>query len=315
METRSNSFLVLAVTGLLLGTLVFTLWLLEPRNGNRRPYMIRFSGSVAGIEKGSPVTFSGVPAGHVTSVEFDSQDPSVVLVAVNLEPEIPIVTGVKATIVRSALGGTANISLDGATHDALPIVAAKDGEFPIIPAKEGGLLGGGGDPIALVEKISRTVDSVSLNLGAAQQQRASERLAALAHNSAGWADKVGTASEGLMGARGRMVTLGEGLQRSGNRAESLRVTLKDRGPSALAKANRKLGIARDSAEGFAARAEALRPEIERATAQQDRLVETIGSVRGKVSAVRETAVRIDQEGLGLGSPSLPTYKPDAEPGK
>ena len=118
-----------------------------------------------------------------------------------------------------------------------------------------------------------------------------------------------------MGARGRMVTLGEGLQRSGNRAESLRVTLKDRGPSALAKANRKLGIARDSAEGFTARAEALRPEIERATAQQDRLVETIGSVRGKVSAVRETAVRIDQEGLGLGSPSLPTYKPDAEPGK
>lgn len=89
------------------------------------------------------MTFSGVPAGHVTSVEFDSQDPSVVLVAVNLEPEIPIVTGVKATIVRSALGGTANISLDGATHDALPIVAAKTGSSrSFLPRRAGFLVVG-----------------------------------------------------------------------------------------------------------------------------------------------------------------------------
>ena len=63
METRSNKFLVLVVTGFLLGTLlIFTLWLFDARDGDGNPYMIRFTGSVAGLEKGSPVTFSGVIA-------------------------------------------------------------------------------------------------------------------------------------------------------------------------------------------------------------------------------------------------------------
>lgn len=61
METRSNKFLVLLVTGVLLSTLlIFTLWLFDARDGDGNPYMIRFTGSVAGLENGSSVTFSGV---------------------------------------------------------------------------------------------------------------------------------------------------------------------------------------------------------------------------------------------------------------
>ena len=316
METRSNRFLVFAVTGVLLSTLlVFTLWLLDARDGDGRPYLIRFTGSVAGLEKGSPVTFSGVPAGHVRSIGFDAEDPSTVLVTVNLEPQIPIVEVVKATIVRSALAGTANISLDGATSDAPPIVASNDGELPVIPAKEGGLLGAGGDPVALVEKISRTVNSLSSNLNASQQQSVSDRLAALAEGSAGWAEKAGKASDGLAGARGRVVAVGEALQRSGDSAERLRIALEARRATVLAKANRTLLNVRDGAAQFTARTEALRPTIRDTTARQGLLVGTVRSARDKVGDLRDTANRIDQEGLGLGSPSLPTYKPDAEPGK
>ncbi|MBT0671615.1 MULTISPECIES: MlaD family protein [Sphingomonadales] len=310
METRSNKFLVLVVTGFLLGTLlIFTLWLFDARDGDGNPYLIRFTGSVAGLEKGSPVTFSGVPAGHVTSIRFDKEDPSAVLVTVSLEPRIPVVAGVKASLARSALTGTANISLDGARSGAPPIVAANDGELPVIPAKEGGLLSGGGDPVALVEKISRTVDSVTRNLGAAQQQRASDRLAALAESSAGWADRAGGASDKLSGARGRVVAVGNALQRSGDSAQRLRAVLDERRATVLAKANRTLLNARDGAEQFTARVEAVRPTIRSATAKQAQLRETIRSARNKVGAVRDTAVRIDQEGLGVGAPSLPTYKP------
>ena len=310
METRSNKFLVLVVTGFLLGTLlIFTLWLFDARDGDGKPYMIRFTGSVAGLEKGSPVTFSGVPAGHVTSIRFDKEDPSAVLVTVSLEPRIPIVAGVKASIARSALAGTANISLDGATSGAPPIVAANDGEVPVIPAKEGGLLGGGGDPVALVEKISRTVDSVSRNLDAAQQQRTSDRLAALAESSASWADKAGATSHALTGARGRVVAVGIALQRSGDSAERLGGSLEESRATILAKANRALLNARDGAEQLTARIEAVRPTIRGATAKQAQLRETVRSARNKVGAVRDTAVRLDQEGLGVGAPSLPTYKP------
>ncbi|BAV66592.1 MlaD family protein [Sphingobium cloacae] len=310
METRSNKFLVLVVTGFLLGTLlIFTLWLFDARDGDGNPYMIRFTGSVAGLENGSSVTFSGVPAGHVTSIRFDKEDPSAVLVTVNLDPRIPIVAGVKASIARSALAGTANISLEGATSGAPPIVAASDGELPVIHAKEGGLLGGGGDPVALVEKISRTVDSVSRDLDAAQQQRASDRLAALAESSAGWADRVGSASDGLTGARGRVVAVGDALQRSGASAQRLRAALNDRRATVLARANRPLLNARDEAEQLTARVEAVRPTIRGMTAKQAQLRETIRSASNKVGAVRDTAVRIDQEGLGVSAPSLPTYKP------
>lgn len=310
METRSNKILVLAVTGVLLGTLlIFTLWLFGARDGDGVPYLIRFTGSVAGLEKGSQVTFSGVPAGHVTSIQFDKADPSAVLVTVSLEPRIPIVAGVKASIARSALAGTANVSLDGARSGAPPIVAASAGDLPVIPAKEGGLLGGGGDPVALVEKISRTVDSVSRNLDAAQQQRASDRLAALAESSAGWADKAGAASDGLTGARGRVAAVGDALQRSGDSAQRLGAALNDRRAIVLGRANRALLNARDGAERFTARVEAVRPTIRSTTAKQVQLRETVRSARNKVGAARDTAVRIDQDGLGVGAPSLPTYKP------
>ena len=314
METRSNRLLVFAVTGLLLGTLlVFTLWLLDARDGDGRRYLIRFRGSVAGLEKGSPVTFSGVPAGHVTSIRFDRDDPSAVIVTVSLEPQIPIVAGVQAMIVRSALAGTANISLDGAKSHAAPIVAADEGQLPVIPAKEGGLLGGGGDPVALVEKISRTVDSVSRNLDASQQQRASDRLAALAKGSEGWADKAGAASDGLTGARGRVAAFGEALQRSGDGAERLGHNLAERRITVLGKVNRTLRDARDGAGQLSARVKALRPTVRGTTAQQGRLVGTVRSARIKVGAVGETIGRIDQEGRTQGSPARPTYEAQRNP--
>lgn len=310
METRSNRFLVLVVTGVLLGTLlVFTLWLLDARDDDGESYLIRFTGSVAGLKEGSPVTFSGVPAGRVTSIRFDKADPSAVLVTVNLEPGTPVVTGVKATIVRSAFAGTANISLVGARSNAPPIMAVNDGELPIIPANEGGLFGGGGDPVALVEKISRTVDSVSRNLNASHQQSSSEEFAALAQNSARWADKARAVSDGLTRARGRVVAVGETMQRLGNHASRLRGDLEVRGAGGPIGVNRALLSARDKAERFADRVETLRPAIQRTTAWQEDLVDAVRSARVKVSKVRETAVGIDQEGLKLGSPALPTYKP------
>ena len=53
----------------------------------------------------------------------------------------------------------------------------------------------------------------------------------------------------------------------------------------------------------------VRPAIRGTAAKQVQLRGTVRSARNKVGAVRDTAVRIDQEGLGLGAPSLPIYKP------
>lgn len=156
------------------------------------------------------------------------------------------------------------------------------------------------------------MDSVSRNLDAAQQQRASDRLAALAESSAGWADKAGAASDALTGARGRVIAVGDALQRSRDSAQQLRAAVDERSATVLARANRTLVNARDGAERFVARVEAVRPAIRGTTAKQAQLRETIRSARNKVGAVRDTAVRIDQEGLGVGAASLPVYKPTSQ---
>ena len=99
------------------------------------------------------------------------------------------------------------------------------------------------------------------------------------------------------------------MQRSGASAQRLRAALDDRRAIVLTRANRTLLNARDGAERFTARVEAVRPAIRGTAAKQAQLRETVRSVRNKVGAVRNNVVRIDQEGLGVGAPSLPTYKP------
>ena len=62
METRSNYIMVGAVTvALLAGVLLFIVWLAGLSNRETKCYDIYFSQGVSGLNKGSGVTFSGVP--------------------------------------------------------------------------------------------------------------------------------------------------------------------------------------------------------------------------------------------------------------
>ena len=104
----------------------------------------------------------------------------------------------------------------------------------------------------------------------------------------------------------------DALQRSGDSAQQLRAAADERRATVLARANRTLLKARDGADRFTARLEAIRPTIRGTAAKQAQLRETVRSARNKVGAVRDAAVRIDQEGLGVGAPSLPIYKPTSQ---
>ena len=63
METRANHVWVGAVTLVLLALLAgFIIWLAGLNKGEQNEYDIFFKQSVAGLAKGSEVTFAGVPA-------------------------------------------------------------------------------------------------------------------------------------------------------------------------------------------------------------------------------------------------------------
>lgn len=310
METHSNRLLVFSVVGLLLASLaVFVFWLLAAQNPDGRDYLIRFTDSVRGLKDGASVTYAGVPAGVVTDVRLDARDPSLVLVTVRLDAAIPILDGAKAEIARSLLGDDATITIDGSRKGAAPITASTDRGLPVIPAKKGGLLGSGGDPMALIEKISRSVDNVSSNLDARGQQRARERLTALSAASSAWPDRAARLADSLTRSRGRILDAGASAARAGERADRIREELGARGPRA-ASIGGTLLRAQGATEKFGRDVEGFRPAIRRIDGQARKLTDRIRSARSSTQRIGERAGRIDREGIQLfGSPALPKYGP------
>ncbi len=310
METRSNRMLVFTVVGTLLLTLVaFGFWLFAATNPDGRDYLIRFKGGVAGLEKGSPVTFSGVPAGTVISVRLADDDPSTALVQVRLDPELPILGGVKASISRSLVGGDATVTLDGAEKGAPPIGRLSGQALPEIPAKKGGLLGAGGDPMALIEKISRSVDNVSANLDPGGQDRLRERLAALSDDTRNWPKKAARMSDSLTGAQGKISRAGDSIASVGQGAERLNARLRGQRGTALQSVNEALRGARRGTQSFEAKVRGARPLIAAVEAQRRAVTGQVRSARLKTRGIADQAQQIEQSGLQIGSSKLPDYKP------
>jgi len=141
METRANHIWVGAVTLLLLAALaVFFVWLAGLNKGSQRDYDIFFNQSVAGLAKGSEVSFAGVPSGQVSEIQLWEKDPQFVRVRVKIDESGPILVGTTATI-QGSFTGVSTIMLDGARNGAPPITCettACPEDVPVIPPKAGG---------------------------------------------------------------------------------------------------------------------------------------------------------------------------------
>src|SRR5438067_13828290 len=99
METRSNYIMVGAVTvALLAGVLLFIVWLAWLSNTSTKCYDIYFSEEVAGLNKGSSVTFSGVPVGQVSRISLLPSRPEFVWVRIEVDEQTPDLQGTTAQI-------------------------------------------------------------------------------------------------------------------------------------------------------------------------------------------------------------------------
>ncbi len=79
METRSNYILVGAVTlAMLVGLLGFAVWLAGLSDRETECYDIYFAQAVGGLNKGSTVSYSGVPVGQVQQISLMPNRPEFV---------------------------------------------------------------------------------------------------------------------------------------------------------------------------------------------------------------------------------------------
>lgn len=261
------------------------------------------------------MTYSGVPAGSVTDVRL-SDDPSVALVTVRLDPEIPILRGVKASISRSLVGGQSTISLDGALRGAPPITRLNGQALPEIPAKKAGLLGSSGNPMALVEKVSSSVDKVSRNLDARGQERARAGLAALAADSANWSRDVARISDSLTGTRGKLARLGNAVADAGDGAARMTNRIDREQGAALRPIRNKIQNADRALGSFGGDLSAARPTIRSVEGRLQDVTEGVRSVRRSTQKIGDQAEQMSREGLTLfGRPKLPDYEPANRAGK
>src|SRR6476660_1531442 len=122
METRSNYIMVGAVTvALLAGVLLFIVWLAGLSNKQTKCYDIYFAQAVGGLNKGSNVTFSGVPVGQVKKISLLPSRPEFVWVRIDVDEQTPVLQGTSAQIKGVGFTGVSEIQLDGAVRGSPPI--------------------------------------------------------------------------------------------------------------------------------------------------------------------------------------------------
>jgi len=117
METRASHIAVGAfVLVLMCAALGFVIWVghFSEKVATAR-YIVRFSGSVAGLDVNSNVLFGGIPVGQVTSVQVDPDNSSLARVDVSVRADTPIRTDSEATLDMQGITGGVLVEISRGT--------------------------------------------------------------------------------------------------------------------------------------------------------------------------------------------------------
>lgn len=205
METRASyvavgSFVLIVV----LSFLVFAVWLgrLSIDQISAR-YLIYFSGSVNGLQVGSPVRYRGIPVGQVEDIRIDPFDVGRVRVVVELRDDTPIVEGNVARLELQGITGGVFIEIRGGEEGQPPLVADAGADYPVIPSQASSLQAVLDSVPELVISTTKLIDSASAFLSEENQQAVSDSLA----NVQALTGVLATEAENVAGALERIDAL------------------------------------------------------------------------------------------------------------
>ncbi|WP_394177120.1 MlaD family protein [Yoonia maritima] len=136
METRANYILigVFALFGIL-GTLGFFVWLAKVEVDRQYAHYDILFESVSGLDRAADVQFNGLSVGRVISLDLYPDDPSKVIVRIEIASETPIKTDTKAQMQSQGLTGVAFVSLAGGSPQAALLRDTAGTEVSIIEAE------------------------------------------------------------------------------------------------------------------------------------------------------------------------------------
>jgi phospholipid/cholesterol/gamma-HCH transport system substrate-binding protein len=188
METRASHLLVGTVVLVLVAGLAgFGIWLVKADSDRSQVhYQIAFSGSVSGLQEGSPVLYRGIPVGRVADIRIDPDDVETVLVTVDIDARTPIKADTVATLEMQGITGIAYVQLRGGTQASARLDPNAEPP-PRIPSRRSALervfdstpelLG---RAVALVDRLTRLFEDQNLDALGVTLQNLETFTAALA---------------------------------------------------------------------------------------------------------------------------------------
>jgi phospholipid/cholesterol/gamma-HCH transport system substrate-binding protein len=146
------------------------LWYTDARDGREYDmYEIYFTGSVSGLDRGSPVRFLGVDVGRVRRVSIDPRDATRVAVVAEIDKSAPISSATRASLGLQGVTGLLYVNLKEASDvdktqplpkgERYPIIAAVESDFDAFLASLPELMGRAN---TLLERFSRVVSDENL---------------------------------------------------------------------------------------------------------------------------------------------------------
>lgn len=149
----------------------FVLWYTDANDGREyQRYEIYFTGSVSGLDRGSPVRFLGVDVGRVRRLAIDSSDATRVHVVVEVDETAPISAATRASLGLQGVTGLLYVNLKEASDvdrnapllqgENYPVIEAVESDFDAFLASLPELMGRAN---TLLERLSRVVSDDNLN--------------------------------------------------------------------------------------------------------------------------------------------------------
>ena len=313
METRSNHVMVGAVVlAMIAGLLLFTVWLAGLSNKKERCFDIYFAQAVGGLNKGSTVSFSGVPVGQIERISLLPDRPEFVWVRIKVDDETPVLQGTTAQIKGVGFTGVSEIQLTGAVKGGRPIAQIGPQGCPVIPSSSGGLGALLNSAPELIDRIQRLTERLTELLSDKNQNSISDILENVEKTTDVLAQRAPDLADAIGDARIAARNAGVAAQQVGLLANSTNRLVNEQGKPAAEDLRRAIaGVERATANLDAMIADA-RPGVQNLTKstlpEANRLVRDLRELTTSLQGFSE---RLEQEGIGgaLGPEKLPDYKP------
>ena len=313
METRSNYVMVGAVTvALLIGTLLFIVWLAGLSNKQTKCYDIYFAEGVGGLNKGSNVSFSGVPVGQVSKISLLPNRPEFVWVRIDVDSQTPVLQGTSAQIHGVGFTGVSEIQLTGAERGRPAIQQMGPQGCPVIPATSGGISALLNSAPELIDRIQRLTERLTELLSDKNQNSISDILENIDATTAELrkhAPEMGDTIAEIKIASHNAGIAANNVAALSNNANQL---VSGPGRESIENLNKAIISARQAADNLNAMIGDARPGVQNFS--KETLPEAnklVHDLRDLSQSLKQVSDRINRQGIGgaVGPEKLPDYKP------